>query len=104
MIVGIGCAGGSSEAQVSLEEFSKHLDTRIPRLMDRYDIPGVSMALLARGRLVWSGAYGYADLGRERRMTVDSVCRAESISKSVTAKPCRTAAKRCGTADRGTGG
>jgi hypothetical protein len=58
LIVGIGCAGQSSEAPVSLEDFSKHLDECIPRLMDRYDIPGVSMALLTRGELVWSGAYG----------------------------------------------
>ena len=43
------------------------------------------MALVRAGELVWSGAYGYADLEHQRSMTVDAICRVESISKSVTA-------------------
>lgn len=43
------------------------------------------MALVRDGKLVWSGAYGYAERTPERRMTDDAIFRAESISKSVTA-------------------
>ena len=53
--------------------------------MRQYGVPGASIALVRDGELVWAGAYGYADLAQERKMTVDAVCRAESISKSVTA-------------------
>jgi CubicO group peptidase (beta-lactamase class C family) len=53
--------------------------------MDRYDVPGATLALVRRGAVVWSGAYGYADRAQQRQMTVDAVFRAESISKPVTA-------------------
>jgi CubicO group peptidase (beta-lactamase class C family) len=69
----------------SLEAFTAYLNERIPALMSRYNIPGASIALVRGGKLAWSNAYGYANLKEKRPMTVHSVCRAESISKSVTA-------------------
>ena len=69
----------------SVEEFTAHLNRRIPRLMDRYDIPGVTIALVQKGKTVWAEAYGYADISTERKMTVDTPCRGESISKPITA-------------------
>jgi CubicO group peptidase (beta-lactamase class C family) len=89
---GAGCdAGGAGSTtapgpRASVTAFSQQLDDRVPRLMDRYDIPGVSIAVVENRELAWAGAYGYADLGEERPMTTDAVCRAESISKSVTAR------------------
>lgn len=68
-----------------LVEFTEYLDERIPDLMKIYDIPGVSIAVVREGEIAWSNAYGYADLEAGRLMTVDTVCRAESISKPVTA-------------------
>lgn len=53
--------------------------------MSRYDVPGLSIALVLDHGVVWSGAYGYADVEQRREMTTDAVYRAESISKSVTA-------------------
>lgn len=85
LVFGISCTRRSPGTQDSIDSFAQHLDTRIPRLMRRYDVPGASVALVHDGNLVWSGAYGYADLEHERRMTVDAVYRVESISKSVTA-------------------
>jgi CubicO group peptidase (beta-lactamase class C family) len=75
----------AAEPSVSPAALAARLDARIPPLMARYDVPGVSIALVRRGELVWSASYGYADRGRARPMTVEAVCRAESISKSVTA-------------------
>lgn len=69
----------------SLEAFTAHLNERIPVLMSRYNIPGASIALVHAGKLVWSNAYGYANLEERRPMSVQSVCRAESISKPLTA-------------------
>jgi CubicO group peptidase (beta-lactamase class C family) len=69
----------------SVEEFTAHLNEQIPDLMENYAIPGVTIALIKRGELVWSEAYGYADLEKGQKMTIDTYCRVESISKSVTA-------------------
>jgi CubicO group peptidase (beta-lactamase class C family) len=71
--------------QASLQEFTAYLDERIPALMKDYGIPGVSIALVQKGETTWSNAYGYADLENRRKMTTDTYCRVESISKSVTA-------------------
>jgi CubicO group peptidase (beta-lactamase class C family) len=79
------CVSPSVEPGASFDDFTTHLDEHVPVLMDRYDVPGVSMAVVRDGELVWSGAYGFADRKRERSMTVDAVFRVESISKSVTA-------------------
>ena len=80
-----GCASSPIDSDSPLDRYVDHLDSQIPRLMDRFDVPGVAIALIVNGRLEWAGAYGYADLQNGRPMSVDSICRAESISKSVTA-------------------
>lgn len=69
----------------SLEEFITYMDERIPILMNDYDIPGVCIALIQKGQITWTKAYGYADIEKGRKMTTDTYCRVESISKSVTA-------------------
>jgi len=73
------------ETGALVEEFTAHLNGRIPKLMKRYDIPGVTIALVKGGKTVWTEAYGYADISTGRKMTVDTPCRGESISKSITA-------------------
>ena len=73
------------DKHVSLEKFTTHLDERISVLIEDYNIPGLNIAIVQKGETVWSKAYGYADLEQGRRMTLDTHCRVESISKSVTA-------------------
>ncbi len=85
LFVGAGCSRQSFETWDSVDVFSHYLDGRIPRLIKQYAVPGVSVALVRGGEVVWSSAYGYADLEHNRKMTVDSIYRVESISKSVTA-------------------
>lgn len=75
----------SPNSEISVGEFTLYLDERITRIMGNYDIPGVSIAMIHEREMVWSNAYGYADVEAGREMTVDTVCRVESISKSVTA-------------------
>ncbi len=68
-----------------LSDFTDHLDQRVPLLLQRYQIPGVSLALVQDGEVLWTGAYGFANLETRRVMTPDTPCRVQSISKSVTA-------------------
>ncbi len=67
------------------EEFAAFLDLKVPKLMGRYGIPGVSIALVRDGRIVYTAAYGDADKEAGRKMTADIPMRVQSISKSVTA-------------------
>ncbi|MCO6480421.1 MAG: beta-lactamase family protein, partial [Phaeodactylibacter sp.] len=73
------------EPGASQEDFTDYLNERIPNLMSRYDIPGIIVALVREGEPAWAGAYGYAELAAGRKMTTDTYCRVESISKPVTA-------------------
>ncbi len=70
---------------VGIDGFTFSLDEQINKLMKIYKIPGLSIALIEKGEVVWINAYGYADLEYKRKMTTDTVCRVQSISKSVTA-------------------
>ena len=69
----------------SVDAWARAMDGQVPALLEQYKIPGVSLALIREGKTVWSAAYGYAELDPLRPMTVDTPCRVESISKSVTA-------------------
>lgn len=80
-----GCSGQSLETAESVEAFAGYLDLRVPKIMDRYNIPGVSMALIDDAEVAWTAAYGFADIKANREMKTNAVCRTESISKSVTA-------------------
>ncbi len=69
----------------SLEAFSAHLSKRTAALMALYEIPGVSIALAADGKLVFSSAFGYAQKETGRKLTTGTPMRVQSISKPVTA-------------------
>lgn len=69
----------------SAEDFQVHLSRRVPSLMTLFRIPGCSIALVHNSEIVWTEAYGIADLESETALTVDTPMRVQSISKSVTA-------------------
>lgn len=80
-----GCTNEKVDPETTLEDFTSYMDKRIPALMQEYEIPGASIAIVRNGKVVWTHAYGYANLEKGRKMTTDHYCRVESISKSVTA-------------------
>ncbi len=61
------------------------LDQVIPQWMCSLEVPGVGIALIVDREIVWTQAYGYADLENQQEVTTDSIFRVESISKSLTA-------------------
>lgn len=65
--------------------FKQHLDARVPALLERFGVPGVSIATVVDGKPAASFAYGFADVAQARPMTADSVFEVASISKSFTA-------------------
>jgi CubicO group peptidase (beta-lactamase class C family) len=46
--------------------------------------PGMSVAIVRRGRTVFSAGYGYGDIEKARRVTPDSVFQIASVGKTVT--------------------
>jgi CubicO group peptidase (beta-lactamase class C family) len=52
--------------------------------MKHYKVPGVSIAFFSRGRILWTRAYGYADVSRMRVVTSETLFQAASISKPIS--------------------
>lgn len=65
--------------------FQRHLDARVPALLNRFGVPGVSIALVIDGKPAQHFVYGYADTEQQRPMSADTVFEVASISKSLTA-------------------
>jgi CubicO group peptidase (beta-lactamase class C family) len=53
--------------------------------MKHYHVPGVSIAFIDRGQIIWAGGFGLADVAANKPVTPDTLFQAASISKSVTA-------------------
>ncbi len=51
----------------------------------RFDVPGISAAIIYRGEMLYAGGSGFADLQSERPATADTVYYIGSISKVLTA-------------------
>lgn len=60
------------------------VDDSVSAFMLRYNIPGVSIAIVKNGKLVYAKGYGYADQSAATPVTTTSKFRISSISKSVT--------------------
>ncbi len=85
LLISGGCSNQSIDQGAHIDTFTRQLDVQILSLMDAYNIPGTAIALVKNKEVVWSNAYGYADIEQQKKLTIDAICRAESISKSVTA-------------------
>ena len=63
----------------------EELDRMMPRLLEGYNVPGASIALVHSGRLDWASAYGWAEVDEERHVGVETIFRVMSLSKPFTA-------------------
>lgn len=64
---------------------SSELDSLILADMEAVHIPGVAVAAIDSGRIVWTGTYGYADVEREKPVETGTLFMLASVSKPVTA-------------------
>jgi CubicO group peptidase (beta-lactamase class C family) len=53
--------------------------------MQHHNVPGVSIAVIDNGRIDWARGYGFADVGTNQKVDLDTLFQAASISKPVTA-------------------
>ena len=61
------------------------LKAEIQQILDEYRIPGASVALVDRGRTIWAGGVGKADVAANVDVMADHLFRIALISKSFTA-------------------
>ena len=66
-------------------EVTAWLQQRVPALMRDAHVPGVSIALVQRGEIVWARGFGVADARTGQAVTTDTVFEACSMSKPVLA-------------------
>lgn len=61
------------------------LDATFSQLLKGLPIAGLAAGIVKGDRLVWSGAYGMADIGEARQVDASTIFHTGSVSKAVTA-------------------
>ncbi|MEO7097588.1 MAG: serine hydrolase domain-containing protein [Polyangiales bacterium] len=61
------------------------LDAFMTEELELAKIPGMSVAIVKKGKVVFTGAWGYADLEAKTKVTPDTIFLVASVSKTVTA-------------------
>lgn len=59
-------------------------DAVVQKFMERWDIPGASVAISRQGKLVYARGFGYANLSHSEPMEPSHLLRVASVSKPVT--------------------
>jgi len=80
-VLAVTCASpatANTQRSERMDSFGESIDRRVPGLMSRYSVPGVSIALVDEGELVWNRGYGEG-------IDDASIFQVASISKTVTA-------------------
>ncbi len=80
-----GLLGAPTVHASEIVEFSRQIEDILPGQMVRYNVPGVSIALIEDGEIVYARSFGYADRTAKIAMTPDTLYQVASISKSLTA-------------------
>jgi CubicO group peptidase (beta-lactamase class C family) len=75
----------SGAVQMQAEPGLTAFDRNITGLMEKYHIPGATIAVARHGKLMIARAYGLADRENQIRTQPDSLFRIGSISKTLTA-------------------
>jgi CubicO group peptidase (beta-lactamase class C family) len=78
-------AGGSPSTDAQRQETVAQLERTIPQLMKDGEVPGLSIALVRDGKLVWQRGFGVKSVSTNEPVGNDTVFEAASLSKPVFA-------------------
>jgi CubicO group peptidase (beta-lactamase class C family) len=78
------CLTGASQAQSS-QAFIESADKSVPSALRDYNVPGLAVALIRNGAVVWMKGYGLADVAAAKPITPDTAFNIGSLSKTATA-------------------
>ena len=87
MVVAIGCGfQARSEPTVKdTKEFINKLELNVPKIINEYFVPGVAVAVIKNGEIVYKRGYGYSDVAKNKRVSTSTGFNVGSISKTVVA-------------------
>lgn len=80
----MACFAALTFAPVAIAQ-EQSLDEFIQGKMKSANIPGLSACIVKKDKLVWSGAFGWADVENKKPMTEETIQNIGSISKTITA-------------------
>lgn len=69
---------------VDLKAVEQNFDPYVETQRKAWGVPGMAVALIADGKVVWSKAYGVREEGKPEPVTLDTVFQIGSLSKSFT--------------------
>jgi CubicO group peptidase (beta-lactamase class C family) len=78
------CLAGAAQAQPS-QAFIEAADKSVPGALRDYNVPGLAVALIRNGAVVWMKGYGFADVASAKPITPDTAFNVGSLSKTATA-------------------
>jgi CubicO group peptidase (beta-lactamase class C family) len=73
--------GGAVFAFTARAEQTQAIDTTLLSVVERGEIPGVVAMAADRGRVIYQGAFGMADIAESRPMQLDALFRIASMTK-----------------------
>lgn len=70
-----------------LSDFDKspYIDAQLNRFLRRWELKGISMSVVQKGKLVFSKGYGWANVEESEPMSPSHILRVASVSKLITA-------------------
>jgi CubicO group peptidase (beta-lactamase class C family) len=78
-------ASPAVSAEERAEQTIAELEESIPDLMEKARIPGLQIALIRRGEVIWRGAYGVTNTAGGAVVTRDTIFEAASLTKPLFA-------------------
>lgn len=87
--IAFGLAAGSHASSLSTQNdtdsIAATMDTLVPELLEQAYIPGLSVAVIRDGRVVWDGAYGVKNTTTDESVSRETVFEAASLTKPLFA-------------------
>lgn len=82
-----GCVSGANSETASSSTWipDAATETRLREVMKTYQVPGVGIAIIEDGTLVWEGAYGLTNIATAQPVTQTTLFQAASLTKPVFA-------------------
>jgi len=84
VVLGLGIATLCCSPLHSQESF-KEVEKYIVSQLIENKIPGIACCLVQENRIIWSDAYGWANIEKGVPMSIDGIMNIASISKTFTA-------------------
>lgn len=82
LLAAIGCS--SSDNYINYETTLQNTSAYINSAINKYDLAGLSIALVDNGKIVWSEGFGFANQELKIPATADTVYMIGSVSKTLT--------------------